>query len=195
MRDRFVAIEHAARPVPEGGVVSVSASSGLNTPDRMLAAIGDRIEREGAPRGITALLPIAAGGMCGIKGIDRLARKVVFSGYFRAAALELARGEVRIRKDGRLAKSVPRVEHVAFSKRRAREQKQDLTPVTGRCVMKRLDQGLTVTEIAPGVDLAREVLARAGIALKVAPGLGTMDERLFRGAPMGLAHQPRRRAR
>ena len=61
-------------------------------------------------------------------------------------------------------------------------------------MIRLLGEGLTVTEIAPGVDLEREVLAQAGFALKVAPELKTMDERLFREEPMGLALQPRRRA-
>ena len=50
-----------------------------------------------------------------------------------------------------------------------------------------------MTEIAPGVDLQRDVLAQAGIELKVAPEVKTMDARLFRPEPMGLALSPRRR--
>jgi len=43
-----------------------------------------------------------------------------------------------------------------------------------------------VTEIAPGVDLARDVLAQADIELRVSPNLKKMDARLFRPEPMGL---------
>ena len=50
-----------------------------------------------------------------------------------------------------------------------------------------LPQGLTVIEIAPGVDLQRDVLAQAAIPLKVAPDLAIMDARLFTDAPMRLA--------
>ena len=89
--------------------------------------------------------------------------------------------------------SSPEVEHVTFSGRRAREKQQDVTYVTERCVIRLADQGLTVTEIAPGVDLARDVLAQAGIELKVAPEVKTMDARLFRPEPMGLALSPPRR--
>src|SRR5690242_12264426 len=64
----------AAALIPDGATVSVSSSSGLGCPDAMLRAIGERFEREGAPRGLTTLHPIAAGDMYGIAGIDHLAR-------------------------------------------------------------------------------------------------------------------------
>jgi acyl CoA:acetate/3-ketoacid CoA transferase len=47
-------------------------------------------------------------------------------------------------------------------------------------------QGLVVAEIAPGVDLERDVLSKAGIPLSVAKDLKTMDPGLFRPEPMGL---------
>jgi acyl CoA:acetate/3-ketoacid CoA transferase len=127
-------------------------------------------------------------GCGGFVDITAHARKLVFSGFFRAAGLELELrdGRLAIRKDGKFAKFVPSVEHVTFSGRRAREQRQDVTYVTERCVIRLLEPGLTVTEIAPGVDLERDVLKGAAIELKVAPDLRTMDARLFRPEPMGL---------
>jgi propionate CoA-transferase len=139
--------------------------------------------------------PHVTAGCGGFVDITAHARKLVFSGFFRAAGLDLdlAGGQLAIRKEGKFAKFVPEVEHVTFSGRRAREQQQDVTYVTERCVIRLADQGLTVTEIAPGVDLARDVLAQAGIELKVAPEVKTMDARLFRPEPMGLALSPPRR--
>jgi acyl CoA:acetate/3-ketoacid CoA transferase len=61
--------------IPDGAVVSVSSSSGLGCPDLMLKAIGERFDREGHPRDITTLHPIAAGDMSGIKGVDYIAKK------------------------------------------------------------------------------------------------------------------------
>ncbi|TMH05683.1 MAG: acyl CoA:acetate/3-ketoacid CoA transferase, partial [Betaproteobacteria bacterium] len=60
--------------IRDGDVVSVSASSGLGCPDKVLQAIGERFANEGAPRGLTTLHPIAAGDMYGIKGIDHIAK-------------------------------------------------------------------------------------------------------------------------
>ena len=61
-----------------------------------------------------------------------------------------------------------------------------MTYVTERCVLDLTSDGLTVREIAPGVDLQRDVLGQADFPLRVAPDLKTMDAALFRDAPMGL---------
>ena len=75
IRSKVVSFEEAARLIPDGAVVAGSSSSGLACPDRMLAAIGERFAREGRPRDLTFFLPIAAGDMYGIKGIDHVARR------------------------------------------------------------------------------------------------------------------------
>ncbi|WP_425090653.1 acyl CoA:acetate/3-ketoacid CoA transferase [Tropicimonas sp. S265A] len=64
----------AAAAIADDDVVTVSSSSGLGCPDRMLKAIGERFEATGHPRNLTMLHPIAAGDMYGIKGIDHIAR-------------------------------------------------------------------------------------------------------------------------
>ena len=69
-----VSAADAARLIPDGAVVTVSASSGLNCPDAVLKAVGERFEAEGRPRDLTTLHPIAAGDMYGIPGIDHIAR-------------------------------------------------------------------------------------------------------------------------
>ena len=72
---KLVSPAEAAGLIPDGAIVSVSSSSGLGCPDLMLKAIGERFEREGHPKEITTLHPIAAGDMSGIKGIDHIAKK------------------------------------------------------------------------------------------------------------------------
>ena len=78
--------DDAARLIPDGAVVAISSSSGLNTPDRMMRAIGERFAREGRPRALTTLHPIGTGDMYGIPGIDHLAQpgllKRVISGSY-----------------------------------------------------------------------------------------------------------------
>ncbi|MGH6901048.1 MAG: CoA-transferase, partial [Geminicoccaceae bacterium] len=66
--------DEAARLVPDRAVVAISSSSGLNTPDRVLRAIGDRFAQDGRPRDLTTLHPIGSGDLYGIPGIDHLAR-------------------------------------------------------------------------------------------------------------------------
>jgi propionate CoA-transferase len=72
---KLVTAAQAASLIEDGMVVSVSSSSGLGCPDLMLKAIGERFDREGHPRDLTTLHPIAAGDMSGIKGVDHIAKK------------------------------------------------------------------------------------------------------------------------
>src|SRR5207253_2859551 len=71
---KVIQAAQAAALIRDGDVLSISSSSGLGCPDKVLAAIGQRFDREGSPRGLTSLNPIAAGDMYGIKGIDHIAK-------------------------------------------------------------------------------------------------------------------------
>ncbi|MER2508457.1 MAG: CoA-transferase [Amaricoccus sp.] len=79
MGSKIVTAAAAAARIADGAVVTVSSSSGLGCPDRVLAAIGARFEAEGHPRDLTTLHPIAAGDMYGIKGIDHIAKDGLLS--------------------------------------------------------------------------------------------------------------------
>lgn len=72
---KLVSPAEAASRIPDDAVVSVSSSSALGCPDRVLKAIGDRFDAEGHPRNITSLHPIAAGDMYGVKGMDYIAKE------------------------------------------------------------------------------------------------------------------------
>jgi acyl CoA:acetate/3-ketoacid CoA transferase len=135
-----------------------------------------------------AARPHVTAGVGGFVDITARARHLVFSGFFTAAGLQLALedGQLRILKEGRTRKFVSEVEHVTFSGRRARELDQHVLYVTERCVLSLEAEGLTVVEVAPGIDLERDVLAQADLALRVSPALRQMDARLFRPEPMGL---------
>ena len=131
--------------------------------------------------------PYLTAGCGGFVDITAHARRLVFSGFFTAGAkLEVGGGKLTILQEGRMRKLVDEVEHVTFSGRMARQRKQDVTYVTERCVMKLTEDGLTITEIAPGVDLERDVLMLADFPLRVADGLKVMDAAIFTDAPMGL---------
>ncbi len=76
---KIVSFAEAASRISDNAVVTVSSSSALGCPDRMLASIGARFEAEGHPRNLTMLHPIAAGDMYGVKGIDHLAKDGMIS--------------------------------------------------------------------------------------------------------------------
>lgn len=131
--------------------------------------------------------PHRTAGAGGFVDITARARKIVFSGNFNAGAkMHIHDGKLVIDKEGKIAKIVPKVDQVSFSGRRARMQGQDITYVTERCVLRLVDQGLMVTEIAPGLELQRDILDQAATPLLVSPELREMDARLFQPDLMGL---------
>jgi acyl CoA:acetate/3-ketoacid CoA transferase len=135
-----------------------------------------------------AARPHVTAGAGGFIDITAHARHIVFSGYLTTggARYDLADGRLSIVQEGAVSKLTPEVEHVTFSGRRARMQGQEVTIVSERCVLRLEAEGLIVTEIAPGIDLARDVLAQAPFPLQVSPELRLMDARLFDPQPMKL---------
>lgn len=131
--------------------------------------------------------PHRTAGAGGFVDITARARRIVFSGNFNAGAkMHLQDGKLVIDKEGKVAKIVPKVAQVSFSGRRAVAQGQDITYVTERCVIRLTAQGLVLTEIAPGLEVQRDVLDQAATPLLVAPDLKVMDRALFLEPPFGL---------
>lgn len=131
--------------------------------------------------------PYLTAGCGGFVDITAHARRIVFSGFFTAGAeFELGGGRLTIIKEGKTRKFVRTAEHVTFSGVVGRARRQRVTYVTERCVIDLDGDGLVVREIAPGIDLQRDVLDQAEISLRVAPDLRLMHAALFREAPFGL---------
>lgn len=131
--------------------------------------------------------PHRTAGAGGFVDITSRARKIVFSGNFNAGArLSINDGRLVIEKEGKITKIVPEVEQVSFSGKRAQLQKQDITYVTERCVIKLGQNGLEVTEVAPGIDVQNDILNLVDAKLNVAEELKTMDAALFRPEPLAL---------
>jgi propionate CoA-transferase len=131
--------------------------------------------------------PYLTAGCGGFVDITAHARRIVFSGFFTAGAqLEVGDGRLVIRKEGKTRKFVEQAEHITFSGLVGRKRGQRVTYVTERCVIDLEHDGLVVKEIAPGVELQRDVLDQAGIPLRVAGDVRLMDPALFRDAPFGL---------
>lgn len=79
MTSKVVSMDEAAGRIQDGAIVTVSSSSGLGCPDKILEAIGARFDKVGHPRNLTTIHPIAAGDMYGIKGIDHIAKDGLLS--------------------------------------------------------------------------------------------------------------------
>jgi len=127
-------------------------------------------------------------GAGGFINISQNAKKVVFVGTFNAGRLRITvdGGELRILEDGTVTKLVREVEHRTFSGSEAVRRGQRVLYVTERCVFRLSAEGLELIEIAPGVDLQRDILDRMEFApvIKAPPVL--MDAAIFRTEPMGL---------
>jgi len=135
-----------------------------------------------------AFRPHVTAGAGGFVDITCRARKIVFSGMFNAGAkLGVDGGRLVIEKEGKIKKLVNEVDHVTFSGRRAIEQVQDVTYVTERCVMKLAPSGIVLTEIAPGADLQRDILAQSEFPIIVSDNLIEMSSRIFSPEPIGLS--------
>ncbi|HYB26541.1 MAG TPA: malonate decarboxylase subunit alpha [Solirubrobacteraceae bacterium] len=126
-------------------------------------------------------------GAGGFIDISQSARNVAFMGTFTAGAeLAVVDGSLRIRRDGTISKFVDEVEHVTFSGERAQGTGQSVLYVTERCVLRLGPGGLELTEVAPGVDLERDVLAKMSFPPRIAADLRQMDAAIFRGTSLGL---------
>ncbi|TNB49781.1 acyl CoA:acetate/3-ketoacid CoA transferase [Martelella lutilitoris] len=131
--------------------------------------------------------PYLTAGCGGFVDITANARKIVFAGLFEAAAgLNLTSEGLFVEKPGKFSKMVEAVEHVTFSGSRARENGQDVLYVTERCVMRIGENGLVATEIMPGIDPERDIIAASGGRVSVAENATSMPLSLLSERKMGL---------
>jgi propionate CoA-transferase len=135
-------------------------------------------------------------GIGGFINISQNAKKVVFSGTFTAGglAIEMGDGTLRILTEGRHSKFVKQVEQICYNAEFAEREGRLAMFVTERAVMRFIDGELEIIEIAPGVELERDVLRLMAFKPRVSTDLKVMDERLFRSELLGLANDMKRRA-
>jgi propionate CoA-transferase len=128
-------------------------------------------------------------GAGGFINISQNARKVVFVGTFNAGAPEIAvaDGKLRILREGRGRKFVGAVEHRTFSGAEALRRGQTVLYVTERCVFRLGPEGLELAEIAPGIDLERDILAHMDFRPVMRGEPLRMDACIFSAGPMGMA--------
>ena len=126
-------------------------------------------------------------GAGGFINISQNARRLVFAGTFTAGGLEVAveDGRLRIVKEGRQRKFLKQVEQITFNGAYAAECGQPVVYVTERCVFRRGPEGMELVEVAPGIDIARDILAHMDFT-PIVRDPKPMDARIFRDEPMQL---------
>ncbi len=127
-------------------------------------------------------------GCGGFINISQNALKVVFVGTFTAGGLELsvANGNLSILKEGKSRKFIQAVEQITFSGQVAARSKKKVIYITERCVFELSEQGLVLTEIAPGIDLEKDILGQMDFKPLIPAPPRLMDPRIFKPGPMGL---------
>ena len=129
-------------------------------------------------------------GAGGFIDISSNAKKVVFCGTHTAGDLEVAivEGRLLIERDGKHRKFIEQVEHRTFSGPVAAQSDKEVLYVTERCVFRLTREGLELVEVAPGIDVQRDVIDR----MEFKPIVRTprlMDARIFQPEPMGLREE------
>ena len=139
-------------------------------------------------------MPIGPGGFI---DISQKADAVVFCGTFTGGGLQthLEDGRLVIDREGSYRKFVSTVDEIAFSAARANREGRRALYVTERAVFELRDGRLALIEIAPGVDIERDVLAQLPFTLHLDEPPRLMDARLFREPPMGITLRPKGRRR
>lgn len=132
-------------------------------------------------------------GAGGFINITQNAKKVYYLGTFTAGGLEVSvdNGKLVINTEGKVKKFVDAVEHKTFSGEYAVEVGQPVMYITERAVFELTKEGLVLTEIAPGVDLQKDILDLMEFkpVIKGQPKL--MDSRIFQDKPMGISAKPK----
>ena len=127
-------------------------------------------------------------GAGGFINISQNAKAVIFVGTFGAGKLQIATGDGRlaILHEARARKFVEQVEHVTFSGAYAAKRGQSALYVTERCVFTLRPDGLELIEVAPGIDIDRDILALMHFKPIINADPILMDARIFNEATMDL---------
>jgi propionate CoA-transferase len=126
-------------------------------------------------------------GAGGFINISQNARLVVFAGTFTGNGLKVAveNGELRILEEGKQRKFLKKVGQITFNGQYAYDRGKPVYYVTERCVFRRVRRGLALIEVAPGIDVARDILAHMDFE-SIIGEYAIMDPRIFSAGPMNL---------
>lgn len=129
--------------------------------------------------------PMGPGGFI---NITQNSKRIVFAGTFTSGGLnvKIADGQVKILQEGGRRKFKTLVDQITFSGRYAKEKGQYVLYVTERCVFSLLPEGLTLIEIAPGINLENDILALMDFKPNISRDLKLMPPELFKETWGGL---------
>lgn len=129
-------------------------------------------------------------GCGGFIDISQRSKKVVFVGTFAAGGLMVAveEGRLAIVQEGRHPKFVSVIDEITFSGRVAAAEEREILYVTERCVFRLGERGLELAEVAPGLDIERDIVTRLPFPLVVGQ-IRPMEPAIFKPEPMGLRAQ------
>jgi propionate CoA-transferase len=128
-------------------------------------------------------------GPGGFPNISAKTRKINFVGTLTAQGLKLDidSAGVRVAQEGSLPKFVPQVKEISFNGRLARERGQQVRYITDRAVFELAEDGPVLIEVAPGIDVQRDVIAQMGFRPRIADECRATDLRVYAAGAMGLA--------
>ncbi|OGV49471.1 MAG: acyl CoA:acetate/3-ketoacid CoA transferase [Lentisphaerae bacterium GWF2_52_8] len=115
-------------------------------------------------------------GVGGFMNITQTAAKVVFTGTFTAGGLEveIKNGKLKILKEGKINKFLKDVEHITFSGNYAKRKGQQVMYITERAVFELGKDGMTLTEIAPGIDIDKDIRSQMSFCPIISKNLKEM---------------------
>ncbi|MDR1130802.1 MAG: acyl CoA:acetate/3-ketoacid CoA transferase [Oscillospiraceae bacterium] len=127
-------------------------------------------------------------GPGGFINITQATGKIIFCGTFMGkATVAVGNGEARVTAEGSIKKFLKSVEQITFAGQYAKPE-QDILYVTERCVFRLIDGKMTITEIAPGINLEKDILANMAFTPEIAKDLKAMDSAIFYESWGGLGN-------
>ncbi|GGI43093.1 CoA-transferase [Mammaliicoccus stepanovicii] len=119
-------------------------------------------------------------GCGGFIDISQTVKKIVFSGTMVVGSKTICADEhLIIEQEGHTKKFVEDVHNLDFNAKYSRELGQEVYYVTERAVFKLVDEGVKLIEIAPGLDLEKDILAHIAFKPIIADNLKVMSNKIY----------------
>jgi propionate CoA-transferase len=129
-------------------------------------------------------------GCGGFIDISQNTRKVVLTGAFAARAdIEVSQTGLTVNHPGNFKKFINKVEQITFNGQYAYSQGQEVLYCTERAIFRLVENGIELLEIAPGIDLEKDVLSMMEFRPKISSNLKTMDAAIFSKSLLNLKNK------